>query len=196
MGTNESYYSFDEKGDILVFDAGPLISGTDINMLKEQCFTTAEVFDEVENEYYKEKAITGGNLKFIVVPEKFSKQIKRFASESGDISSLSENDIGILGLSLYLRQSFAIQFGVENESVPIKLVTDDYTIQNVARFVGIKTHAYKETGISNSIKWEIYCPLCYEIYPSSYFGKNCPNCGEKIKRRPMKKKTGSKKRRK
>jgi len=112
----------------------------------------------------------------------FSK-IEQFAKRSGDLKSLSMNDQGILALCLYLERSYKKQY---NNCPKLTLITDDYSIQNVARLLEISTQSFKYKGIKKYIQWEIYCKTCFKIYNPSMFGKECFVCGDIIKRRPRK----------
>jgi len=194
---SESAFHFDSNLPLIVFDAGAFIAGIDVSVLQEQCFTTAEVFDEVKNRFAREKLeafrVSTRNLIipdfFPPLTQKYVSTVKQKAKETGDLKSLSDTDIGIIAMCLYLIESYSIQFKVDSKTVPIKLVTDDYSVQNVATKIGIQNHAYKLAGIEEEIKWEIYCPACFEIYQPKDFGKQCPICGSQIKRRAAKKST-------
>jgi rRNA maturation endonuclease Nob1 len=191
----ESAFHFENNQPIIVFDTGALIAGIDVSVIQEQCFCSAEVFDEVKNRFAREKLETFRvSTRNLIIPDffppltqKYVSAVKQKAKETGDLKSLSDTDIGIVALCLYLIESYTIQFKVESKAVPIKLVSDDYSVQNVATRCGIENHAYKLGGIDEEIKWEIYCPACFEIYQPKDFGKKCMICGEQIKRRASKK---------
>ena len=61
------------------------------------------------------------------------------ANHLGDIKKLSKADISILSLAYQLNKT---------------LVSDDYSIQNVAKFLGIKTISLGNDGHSNITKME------------------------------------------
>ena len=90
------------------------------------------------------------------------------AKKSGDFTNLSEQDISIIALSLQLKA---------------ELVTDDFAISNVAKNLSIKVIPVMTSGIKNIIIWKYYCPGC-----KTNFSKvsECPRCGNKLKRKPLK----------
>ena len=90
------------------------------------------------------------------------------AKKSGDFPNLSHEDISAISLSLQLEA---------------ELVTDDFTISNVAKHLNIKVIPLMTSGIKNVIIWKYYCPGC-----KTNFSKvtECPRCGNRLKRKPMK----------
>jgi len=90
------------------------------------------------------------------------------AKKSGDFPNLSHEDISAISLSLQLEA---------------ELVTDDFTISNVAKNLNIKVIPLMTSGIKNVIIWKYYCPGC-----KTNFSKvtECPRCGNRLKRKPMK----------
>ena len=90
------------------------------------------------------------------------------AKKSGDFSNLSDGDISTIALSL--------QLGAE-------LVTDDFAVSNVAKNLNIKVIPVMTDGIKNVVTWKYYCPGC-----KTNFSKvtECPRCGNRLKRKPMK----------
>ena len=90
------------------------------------------------------------------------------AKKSGDFSNLSDGDISTIALSL--------QLGAE-------LVTDDFAVSNVAKNLNIKVIPVMTDGIKNVVTWKYYCPGC-----KTNFSKitECPRCGNKLKRKALK----------
>jgi len=100
--------------------------------------------------------------------EKFVTTSIDAAKKSGDFSNLSDEDISTIALSL--------QLGAE-------LVTDDFAVSNVAKNLNIKVIPVMTSGIKNVVIWKYYCPGC-----KTNFSKvtECPRCGSKLKRKPIK----------
>ena len=90
------------------------------------------------------------------------------AKKSGDFPNLSHEDISAIALSLQLQA---------------ELVTDDFSISNVAKNLNIKVIPVMTNGIKNVVTWKYYCPGC-----KINFSKvtKCPRCGNRLKRKPMK----------
>ena len=83
----------------------------------------------------------------------------------GDIKKLSKADISVLSLAYQLNKT---------------LVSDDYSIQNVAKFLKIKTVSLGNKGIGKLRKWSNFCKTCRKQYPSNI--KQCTICGNQTKR--------------
>ena len=90
------------------------------------------------------------------------------AKKSGDFPNLSDEDISTIALSLQLKA---------------ELLTDDFALSNVAKNLSIKVIPVMTSGIKNVIIWKYYCPGC-----KTDFSKvtECPRCGNRLKRKPMK----------
>ena len=90
------------------------------------------------------------------------------AKKSGDFSNLSDEDISTIALSLQLKA---------------ELITDDFAVSNVAKNLNIKVIPVMTDGIKNVVTWRYYCPGC-----KANFSKiiECPRCGNKLKRKAVK----------
>jgi len=90
------------------------------------------------------------------------------AKKSGDFPNLSDGDVSSIALSLQLKG---------------ELVTDDFAISNVAKNLNINVIPVMTNGIKNVVNWVYYCPGC-----KINFSKvtECPRCGNRLKRKPMK----------
>jgi UPF0271 protein len=104
-------------------------------------------------------------------------EVKKASRKVGDIRYLSEADLQVLALALELKG---------NGLAPL-IVTDDYSIQNVANKIGIEFTSLMTLGIKSRIKWSLYCPGCYRKYPPDYIDETCEVCGTELKRKPKKK---------
>ena len=90
---------------------------------------------------------------------------------------LSEVDLHVLALALDLK----------NANLNPVIVTDDYSIQNVANKLDVDFMSLLTYGIKFRLKWILYCPACYRKYPADCALLSCRICGTKIKRKPVKK---------
>jgi len=120
-------------------------------------------------------AVENGKLKVLKPKEKFIETVKQQAKKVGDYHYLSEADLQILALALQLKNS-------GKDSV---IVTDDYSIQNVANKLKVKFASLITFGIKFQFKWILYCPACHKKYPSDCELKTCKICGTKLKRKPI-----------
>jgi UPF0271 protein len=67
-----------------------------------------------------------------------------------------------------------------------QVVTDDYSIQNVATQMGIEFASLATFGIRRLLEWIRYCPACHREYPANYSSTKCTACGTDLKRKPRK----------
>jgi len=101
------------------------------------------------------------------------KKVKQQAKKVGDYRYLSEADIQVLALALQLKTS-------GKDSI---IVTDDYSMQNVANRLKIGFASLATFGIKFQFKWILYCPACHKKYPPDYKPKTCKICGTELKRK-------------
>jgi endoribonuclease Nob1 len=90
------------------------------------------------------------------------------AKSTGDYFRLSQADIDLLAKALELSGT---------------LVTDDYSIQNVAARLGIETQPIQQARIKRVLKWRRRCVGCGRQYQSEAV---CPVCGSDVKVKPVK----------
>jgi rRNA maturation endonuclease Nob1 len=99
------------------------------------------------------------------------------AKTVGDLRVLSDADKQILALAFELKEAG------EDPAV----VTDDYSMQNVAHKLGVKFSALMTLGIRYRFQWIIYCPACHRKFPGDFRDKSCSICGTILKRKPINK---------
>ncbi len=172
---------------VLVLDASAFIAGFDPLSVAEEQYSVPGVRRElVSNTLPRVRFKTaeeGGRLK-VEAPTSRSLRRAREASETvGDARFLSDADFQVLALAL----------GLKDEGYDPHIVTDDYSIQNVADQLGIGFAPLMTFGIRFRLEWILYCPACHRKYPSDYRFESCEACGTALKRKPLKKKAVKKK---
>lgn len=137
-------------------------------------YTTPLVICEIPNttKILIPELIESRKLEVIEPPSYLFNHVKRLAKKSGDIGTLSNTDISILSLALQL----------EKEGLKPIVISDDYSVQNLSKFLGFKFSRLSTNGISNKIEWLIYCIGCGKTFKN---GETtiCDNCGTKLKRK-------------
>ncbi len=163
---------------VLVLDTSAFVAGFDPFSLGEEQVTVPKVEEEIRrNSMVKtrfEMAVESGRLKVKVPSEEFSNRVKTPANKAGDSFKLSETDMQLLALALELKES----------GYSPQIVTDDYSIQNVATQMGIEFLALATFGIKRLLEWIRYCPACHREYPANCTFKECQVCGTELKRKP------------
>ena len=141
--------------------------------------TTPRVIDELSDSKAKLKvqlSISSGKITIKDPDEVSIDKVREVARKTGDIPSLSETDIHVLALAHNLKL----------KATPI-IVSDDYSIQNVAKELGIRYQKVIQWGIKTKLRWQLYCPACYARYNSDYSSRVCEVCGAILKRKPTSK---------
>ena len=133
-----------------------------------QYITSHKVLDEVmegRERTYIEATIEQGQLEIHSPSKKSIEKIKMAARRTGDLEKLSEADIDVLALAL----------GFKSESKKnVDIITDDYAIQNVADYLGIKVQPIAFPKIRKQIRWKKKCPNCGKKYKLEEY--ECPIC--------------------
>ena len=132
---------------------------------------TGSVLQELASELAKtiiEENIRKGNIKIMSCTEKGLSAARQAASQTGDISALSGQDLEVLAC--------AKEHG-------LTILSDDYAIQNTAAKMGLKTVSSTQKGISREITWVWSCQGCGKGMAGPGI---CEICGHKGRRRPGK----------
>jgi UPF0271 protein len=121
------------------------------------------------------KAATENGTVTIKKPAQEAREkVDECAIQVGDSFFLSETDKQVLALALDLKSS---------GSTP-QIVTDDYSIQNVAKRMGIEFTSLATFGIRRVLEWMRYCPACHREYAANCVSTECVVCGTALKRKP------------
>jgi endoribonuclease Nob1 len=92
------------------------------------------------------------------------KKVEEAARRSGDLGRLSPVDITVLALAIDVNGT---------------ILTDDYSIQNIARILNIPCKGIGQEGIKKIEKWNYQCIGCKKWYKEKM--NECPICGSSMK---------------
>ena len=150
-----------------IVDATSFYAGVPFSS-QEQSFTTPLIFQEIKHIKASQGAIQTlielDRLKIIEPEKKFITLVKEKAKQTGDLRDLSTEDISVIALCLQLKGD---------------LVTDDYTVSNVAKHFNLNVIPIMTGGISNVLDSVYSCPACNKTF---YEGIHCPICGSKLRK--------------
>lgn len=96
-------------------------------------------------------------------------KVEAEARTTGDSSRLSETDKEILALAMDLGY---------------QLLTDDYSIQNLATVLGVPYRGFDQKGITKVLEWEARCTGCGKALGPE--AKECDVCGSPVRMRRKK----------
>jgi UPF0271 protein len=166
---------------VIVLDTSAFVAGLDPFSTSEEQYTVPAVRGEIPEDsvmsFRFKTAEENGKIKIENPTEENREKAKKSALEVGDSFFLSETDLQLLALAIELR---------ERGLSPL-IATDDYSIQNVAKQIGIEFAPLVTFGIRRRLEWHRYCPACHKTYPAGYKSSNCEVCGTTLKRKPLRK---------
>lgn len=153
----------------LVLDSSMILSGK-TPPSDEVMYTCQAVLDEFRDggksrrnlEYLLEAGLRVTNPSRRAVAE-----TEEVAGRTGDMGKLSPADLQVLALARELGGC---------------VVTDDYSIQNVAATLKIPFQPVAQEGIKEVLRWEYRCRGCGKLYPDAR--AECDICGSEV--RPVK----------
>lgn len=133
-------------------------------MPQGEAYTTPGVVEEMKK-YGDERIEYWQSIVMVMDPTKASLDfIKKGAKATGDDARLSPVDIGLLALA---------------RDLDAAILTDDYSIQNLARYLKIQYSPVGIEGIKKLIKWRYRCTGCGNIWEKNY--PECPVCGHSLR---------------
>jgi len=155
-----------------ILDASAFYAGVPFGSLDE-CHTTSLVYEEIKHIKKNHDAlgvlIETKRLKIMDPDKQYTDRAKKAAKNTGDFHQLSIEDISSIALCLELKG---------------ELVTDDFAVSNVSNNLGLKVIPVMTTGIKDSGNWVYYCSGCHKNFSDL---TECPLCGNKLKRKLLKK---------
>lgn len=154
-----------------VLDASAIINGFKIN--SDNNYTVPEITSEIKDLKSKltfDMLIEEGNLIIQDVPNKYISSVNDVISMSGDILRLSMPDIKLISLACML----------QDEGKNVKVISDDYTIQNTLKIMEIPYSGVMTEGIKGIYNWKKVCEGCKKEYDDDYPFDDCEICGSRI----------------
>jgi UPF0271 protein len=157
-----------------ILDASAILSGVLAKRLEGSIWITEEILSEIKqfelntlvNTHIETGVLNIGHPSISSIHKVINAAVRL-----GEVFALSKADISILALG--------IDLSLQGEDVII--LTNDYSIQNVALELGIKYEPIGKQKISRKITWLHYCQDCG--YSARVIINSCPKCGSKnIKR--------------
>jgi endoribonuclease Nob1 len=167
------------KKQFIILDTSALLSGKPIHFNDASLVTTPGVSNELTpggRDYQAFEFLKETGLTIHAPSDEAVQQIKKTAKETGDDRRLSPADIEILALALDINKE------PDQEAT---ILTDDYSIQNIASTLHIKFEGFSQKGITKKFKWVSRCPGCRKQFNEPT--KICPICGTATRSSPRKK---------
>jgi UPF0271 protein len=128
-----------------------------------EAYTTPSVLEELAKYGDKRAEYLEHKVKVISPAPASIESMATAARQTGDISRLSPTDLELLAL--------ARELGAE-------IWTDDYSIQNLAKHMGIPYRTMGTKGITRVVKWKYRCVGCGKTFSEEV--PDCPICGSQV----------------
>ena len=161
------------KSMIFIIDTSAILSGKPINLDNDKMITTSSVYNELEpggRDYQILQFLMEKGLSINIPRQDSIDKIKTISNKTGDLDRLSEADMDVLALAL------DINTAGDKEAI---ILTDDYSIQNVAHVLNIKFESISQQGITKRFIWNHRCLGCGKTFKEKL--KVCPICGSPTK---------------
>ncbi len=166
---------------VIVLDTSAFLAGFNPFSVDSDQVTAPKVEAEIRSNSLVQMrfrtAVENGKLVVREPSEECLEIIEASATKVGDTFFLSDTDKQVLAIALEMKTS------ARNPQI----ITDDYSIQNVATKLGIDFASLATFGIRRLLEWMRYCPACHREYNADYGSTECPVCGTNLKRKPRKK---------
>jgi len=146
-----------------VLDASALLSGASFD---GELYTTPEAVAEVRRlgSTTQLDAVLATKVRVLTPSKESHEAVEAAARGTGDIARLSPTDQGLLALA---------------RGLDATILTDDYSIQNVASRLGIPYERVVERGIREVVVWRYRCMGCGRFFEEPT--RECPVCGSKVR---------------
>ena len=157
-----------------VLDASAFINGFEPK--GRYNFTVSEITDEVKDlksRLILNQAIDEGKIIIQEAQKEFLDELDETISKSGDDLRLSGPDKKLLAVAL----------GLLADDKQVKVITDDYSMQNVLRILDIPYESIITEGIKGVYNWKKTCEGCKKEYPADYPFDDCEICGSRVFKR-------------
>ena len=161
------------KSRIFIIDTSAILSGKPINLDNAIMISTSSVYNELKpggRDYQTLQFLIEKGLSMNTPSQYSIDKIKTISNKTGELDRLSEADMDVLALAL------DINTAGNKEAV---ILTDDYSIQNVAYVLNIKFESISQQGITKRFIWNHRCVGCGKTFKEKL--KICPICGSPTK---------------
>lgn len=162
------------KGNrVYILDTSAILSGKPLVFPDAEMITTFSMSSELQpggKDYQNFMYLKDKGLKFKIPSEESIDFIKKTSKKTGDATRISNVDLEILALALDLHK----------EGFNCILLSDDYSIQNIASELKLNFEGISQKGITKKLKWGVRCRGCGKKFKGDI--SVCPICGSDTKK--------------
>jgi UPF0271 protein len=161
------------KKKVFIIDSSAILSGKPIKMTDALLVTTPGVSDEFNpggRDFRTFELLKEIGLEIRIPSKDAMATVKKTAQETGDDRRLSTADIELIALALDINKE---------STQEATILSDDYSIQNIASTLNIQYQGFLQKGITKKFKWVSRCPGCGKQFTK--IQNICPICGTATK---------------
>ncbi|HID25518.1 MAG TPA: NOB1 family endonuclease [Thermoplasmata archaeon] len=155
---------------VFVLDTSAILSGKPID-IHGKLVTVPSVEKEMMKEENDRRAfvfLKVKGLKVYTPSEEAVALVENVARQSGEEKRLSFTDKEVLALAVDMKKK-----------EDVCLLTDDYSMQNMATLLGITYEGFSQHGILEQFIWKYRCIGCKKVFKE--YMPSCPVCGSSLK---------------
>ncbi|MEF8832842.1 MAG: nucleic acid-binding protein [Candidatus Thermoplasmatota archaeon] len=148
-----------------VLDTSAILSGKDIPMDSDM-YVPPGVLSEISEGgrwHRKLEMMKSAGLTEMQPPGNLMNKVQEQASRTGDDIRLSETDMEVVALAIYVEGT---------------ILTDDYSIQNLAKSMDVEYKGVAQEEIDEEWEWEYRCEKCRRWLKEPK--EECPRCGGNV----------------
>ena len=154
--------------NVILLDTSAFIMGYEVSDVDMEHYTVPAVRKELRegdlSSLRLDTALRTGKLSIRSPEARYVAELETAAAELGEAGVLSYADMELLALAIQLRA----------EGKNTIVVSDDYSVQNVADHLGLRYSSLATPGIKRRFDWSIYCPGCRRSFSEPQPGSVCP----------------------
>ena len=158
---------------IRLIDSAAVLNDPGFSFTERTNFLTVPLvmdeFRDIRSRHLAENALNNGLLKLREPSPQSVKKISSLAAGHG-FQKLSRADLSLLALAIELKES----------KEKFVLVSDDYSVQNFCKLLGVNFESVIRGEIKKTISFQKRCTGCGKEFQASFAGKDCPDCGSKV----------------
>lgn len=161
---------------VYILDASGLINGFYSNDFQNyMTSSTVREIKDINTEMLLNNLISEKVIIIKDVDYSNDHEINDVLLSSGDLMRLSSTDKDIIALALKHKR----------DGDDVTTVTDDYSMQNALKLLGLKFKSVRTKGIKDTIQWKKVCKGCRKEYSADDTSEECDICGSPIIRKRM-----------
>lgn len=162
-----------KENKVYILDTSAILSGKPLDFTDASMITTFSVSSELQSggkDYQNFLYLKDKGLEFQIPSKESIDFIEKTSKKTGDKGRVSKVDLEILALALDLQK----------KGLDAIILSDDYSIQNIASELKLDFESISQKGITKKLKWGVKCRGCGKKFKENI--SVCLICGSDTKK--------------